>query len=49
MEVVDCFNVCQNVPSLKLQTEISAVLCQFKVSVESARKISNSLADSVME
>lgn len=30
MEVVDCFNVCMNVPSLKLKNEFSSVLSHFK-------------------
>lgn len=34
MEVVDCFNVCMNVPSLKLKNEISSVFSKYDCSSE---------------
>lgn len=43
MEVVDCFNVCINVPSLKDQNEMSSVLSKNKGSSEVINKISKDL------
>ena len=43
MELVDCFNVCQHVPTVRLRQEITAVLSQFKGSTEEIRKISQEL------
>ncbi len=43
MELVDCFNVCQAVPSVRHRNEISAVLSQFNGSSEEIRKITNEL------
>jgi vesicle-fusing ATPase len=43
MEVVDCFNVCQTVPSVRLQSEIAAVLEKFKGSSDQVKKISQEL------
>lgn len=40
MEVVDCFNVCLNMPSLKLQQEITSVLNNFNGTSEEINKIS---------
>jgi vesicle-fusing ATPase len=45
MELVDCFNVCLNVPSIKLKEEVSAVLSQFNSSGETINRISNKLVD----
>jgi vesicle-fusing ATPase len=44
MELVDCFNVCQHVPSVRLKQEVAAVMNQYKGSSEEVRKISNELA-----
>lgn len=46
MELVDCFNVCQTVPSVRLRNEISAVLSQFNGSSEEIRKITAELTKS---
>jgi hypothetical protein len=43
MELVDCFNVCQHVPNVRLKNEITAVLSQYKGSSEEIRKISSDL------
>jgi len=43
MELVDCFNVCQHVPAVRLANEITAVLSQYKGSSEEIRKISQEL------
>ena len=43
MELVDCFNVCQHVPTVRKQSEITAVLSQYKGSSEEIRKISAEL------
>lgn len=45
MEVVDCFNVCLNVPSIKLKEEITTVLSQFNGSGETISRISTRLVD----
>jgi hypothetical protein len=34
MEVVDCFNVCMNVPTLKKENEITTVLSKYNISTE---------------
>jgi hypothetical protein len=39
MELIDCFNVCLNVPTLKTSNEIAAVLSSFNGSIESSQKI----------
>lgn len=43
MELVDCFNVCQHVPNVRLKQEITAVLSNFKGSTEEVRRISQEL------
>lgn len=43
MEVVDCFNVCQHVPSVIKKEEVTAVLSQFNAKTEEVRKISDEL------
>jgi vesicle-fusing ATPase len=45
MELVDCFNVCQHVPTVRLQNEITTVLSQYKGSSEEIRKISQELTE----
>jgi len=39
MAVVECFNVCLNVPSLKYKKEITSVLSEFNSSSEEISKI----------
>lgn len=46
MELVDCFNVCQHVPSVRLKQEITSVLSHFKASTEETRKIAAALTES---
>lgn len=43
MDVVDCFNVCMHVPSIRLKQEVTAVLSQFKGTTEEVRKISEEI------
>lgn len=45
MEVVDCFNVCQSVPCVRLKKEINAVLSQFTggKNEEESRRIADEL------
>ena len=43
MELVDCFNVCQHVPSVRLTSEVTAVLSQFNGTSEEIRKIASEL------
>ena len=43
MELVDCFNVSQHVPNVRLKQEITAVLSNFKGSSEEIRRISQEL------
>ncbi len=45
MEVVDCFNVCLNVPSLKSKHEFAAVLSNFKASSSEVTKITQELCE----
>lgn len=45
MELVDCFNVCQHVPSVRLKNEFTAVLSHYKASTEEVRKISQALVE----
>jgi len=45
MEVVDCFNVTMNVPSIKLKEEVSSVLSNFNGSGETISKISQKIVD----
>ena len=40
MEVVDCFNVSMNVPSLRLRQEITHILNDYKCSSQVCDKIS---------
>lgn len=49
MELVDCFNVSQHVPTVRLQQELTAVLSQFKGSTEEIRKISQELTSASSE
>lgn len=44
MEVVDCFNVSLNIPSLRIRNEFSSILSNFKGSSEHINKISQELA-----
>jgi hypothetical protein len=39
MEVVDCFNVCMNVPTLKQENEITTVLSKYNFSTEVSKKL----------
>jgi vesicle-fusing ATPase len=43
MELVDCFNICQHVPTVRLANEITTVLSQYKGSSEEIRKIAKEL------
>ncbi len=43
MELVDCFNVCQHVPSVRLKQEITSVFSHYKASSEEIRKIAQQL------
>ena len=43
MEVLDCFNVCMNVPSLKKSNEISSIIAKYNCSTEVSNKICNEL------
>jgi vesicle-fusing ATPase len=45
MELVDCFNVCQHVPSVRLKNEFTAILSHYKASSEEVRKISQALIE----
>lgn len=44
MELVDCFNVCMNVPSIKLRNEITSVLSNYNCNSEVSGKLSSDLA-----
>ena len=46
MELVDCFNVCQHVPSVRLKQEITSVLSHYKATSEETRKIAEALTKS---
>ena len=48
MEVVDCFNVSMNVPSLRLRQEITHILNDYKCSSQVCDKISQELV-SIMD
>lgn len=39
MDIVDCFNLSQNIPTLRKESEYREVLNQFKVSTENVQKI----------
>lgn len=45
MEVVDCFNVCMNVPCLKYRQEITQVLNNYQISSDVANTISQELVE----
>lgn len=49
MELVDSFNVCLNVPSLKLKSEITAVLSNFNGSSEEVSRIAQRLSEQQIE
>lgn len=45
MEVVDCFNVCLNVPSIKSKQELSQIFANFNASSSEVNKICSELCD----
>eukprot|EP00347_Sterkiella_histriomuscorum_P002129 403369358 len=45
MEVVDCFNVCLNVPSIKSKQEIASIFSHFSATSQEINKIASYLCD----
>ena len=45
MEVLDCFNVCMNVPSLNGSKEISSILAKYNCSAQVSKNICNELTE----